>query len=115
LTDEEELKNAARMEALEELARRRGVPLKQLMDQLGIRRISERLSAELKAALAAQASSCCEYCLCPVAYAPDPFSIEHVVPLAKGASVVSRTWLARVMAAITAKERRPRRPIRPAD
>jgi hypothetical protein len=38
LTDKVELKNAARMEVLVELGRRRGVALGQLMRQLGIRR-----------------------------------------------------------------------------
>jgi hypothetical protein len=28
----------------------------------------------------------CEYCLSPVAYSPDPFAVEHIVPRSRGGS-----------------------------
>jgi 5-methylcytosine-specific restriction endonuclease McrA len=28
----------------------------------------------------------CEYCLTPLAYSPDPFAVEHIVPRARGGS-----------------------------
>ena len=28
----------------------------------------------------------CEYCLSPVAYCPDPFAVEHIVPRSRGGS-----------------------------
>jgi hypothetical protein len=34
--------------------------------------------------LAERAKGCCEYCLSQEQYSPDPFSIEHIIPLSKG-------------------------------
>jgi len=31
-----------------------------------------------------RAQDCCEYCKCPAAYSPDSFSIEHIIPSARG-------------------------------
>jgi hypothetical protein len=31
-----------------------------------------------------RAKGCCEYCLSPVGFSPDPFSIEHIIPKTKG-------------------------------
>lgn len=33
-----------------------------------------------------RASGCCEYCFCQVAFSPDSFSIEHIIPLSKSGS-----------------------------
>ena len=33
-----------------------------------------------------RASGCCEYCLSQLRFCPDPFSVEHILPLAKGGS-----------------------------
>lgn len=39
-----------------------------------------RPSAELARAVRDRALGCCEYCLSQARYAPDPFSVEHIVP-----------------------------------
>ena len=44
------------------------------------------LSAALKQEVAERARNCCEYCLSQLRFSPDPFSVEHVVPLAQGGS-----------------------------
>lgn len=33
-----------------------------------------------------RAGGCCEYCLSQLHFSPDPFSVEHILPLAKGGS-----------------------------
>jgi hypothetical protein len=33
-----------------------------------------------------RAAGRCEYCLSPVAYSPDPFAVEHIVPRSRGGS-----------------------------
>jgi hypothetical protein len=33
-----------------------------------------------------RAKGCCEYCMSPVEYSSDPFSIEHIIPRSKGGS-----------------------------
>ena len=43
-----------------------------------------RLSARQRTAVKAQAHSCCEYCRAQEQYSPDSFSVEHIIPLAKG-------------------------------
>jgi hypothetical protein len=43
-----------------------------------------RLTAVRRAAVMAQANYCCEYCYAQERYSPDPFSVEHILPLAKG-------------------------------
>lgn len=44
------------------------------------------MSAALKQAVAERAHHCCEYCLSQLRFSPDPFSVEHIVPLAQGGS-----------------------------
>ncbi len=43
-----------------------------------------RLSSQQKTAVKQRAQDCCEYCWSQEAYSPDTFSVEHIVPLAKG-------------------------------
>ena len=43
-----------------------------------------RLHAQQREAVTRRARGCCEYCLSQELYSPDPFSVEHVIPLAKG-------------------------------
>lgn len=40
----------------------------------------------LKEQVAERASHCCEYCLSQVFFSSSPFSIEHIIPKAKGGS-----------------------------
>ena len=44
------------------------------------------VSRKIKTFIAKRASYRCEYCLSLSAYAPDPFCIEHIIPLSKGGS-----------------------------
>ena len=43
-----------------------------------------RLTPDQRAKVAEQAHYCCEYCRSQERYSPDPFSIEHIMPLSKG-------------------------------
>ncbi|MDQ2997003.1 MAG: HNH endonuclease [Chloroflexota bacterium] len=43
-----------------------------------------RVTARQRTAVTARACACCEYCRAQEQYAPDPFSVEHIVPIAKG-------------------------------
>jgi HNH endonuclease len=43
-----------------------------------------RLTPDQRAKVAEQAHHCCEYCRSQERYSPDPFSIEHIMPLSKG-------------------------------
>jgi len=43
-----------------------------------------RLSSQQKTAVKQRAQDCCEYCWSQEAYSPDTFSVEHIVPLARG-------------------------------
>src|SRR5262245_34927503 len=43
-----------------------------------------RLHAQQREAVTRQARGCCEYCLSQELFSPEPFSVEHIVPLAKG-------------------------------
>lgn len=43
-------------------------------------------SKRLKKLISERARDCCEYCLSQAKYAPDPFSIEHIMPRSKGGS-----------------------------
>lgn len=45
-----------------------------------------RLTQEQRAFVKQRAGGCCEYCFSQVAFCPDPFSIEHIVPRSKGGS-----------------------------
>ena len=39
---------------------------------------------EQRARVAERAKGCCEYCHSQEWYSPDPFSVEHIIPLIKG-------------------------------
>lgn len=43
-----------------------------------------RLSSGQRARVVERAKGCCEYCRSQERYSPDPFSVEHVIPLSKG-------------------------------
>ncbi|MCC6282051.1 MAG: HNH endonuclease [Saprospiraceae bacterium] len=43
-------------------------------------------SKRLKKLVSERARGCCEYCFSQDKYAPDPFSIEHIMPRSKGGS-----------------------------
>jgi HNH endonuclease len=43
-----------------------------------------RLNQQQKESIRQRADGCCEYCLSQVAFCPDPFSIEHIIPRSKG-------------------------------
>jgi hypothetical protein len=34
--------------------------------------------------VAERAGSCCEYCFSQLRFSPDPFSVEHIIPIARG-------------------------------
>jgi HNH endonuclease len=42
------------------------------------------ITAQQKDFITERARGCCEYCCSQVKYSPDPFSIEHIIPLSKG-------------------------------
>ncbi len=42
------------------------------------------VSGRLRRLVKERAHFCCEYCLSQEAYSPDPFSIEHIIPLNAG-------------------------------
>lgn len=41
------------------------------------------LPVEIKRFVRERAQNLCEYCRCPAAFSPDPFVIEHIIPLAR--------------------------------
>jgi len=43
-----------------------------------------RITPQQKEFVAQQAGHCCECCLSQVEYCPDPFSVDHIIPRAKG-------------------------------
>lgn len=43
-----------------------------------------RLNQQQKNSIRQRAHGCCEYCLSQLAFCPDPFSIEHIIPRSKG-------------------------------
>jgi len=43
-----------------------------------------RISPSQRARVVERAKGCCEYCQSQEQYSPDPFSVEHVIPLSKG-------------------------------
>lgn len=45
-----------------------------------------RLSAAEREAVSLRAGGCCEYCLSQSRFAPDSFSVEHVIPRFRGGS-----------------------------
>jgi hypothetical protein len=44
----------------------------------------ERITAHLKRLVIERAAGCCEYCRSQSRFAPEPFSVEHIVPRATG-------------------------------
>jgi 5-methylcytosine-specific restriction endonuclease McrA len=44
----------------------------------------QRLTAELRQQVIERARGCCEYCRSQAAYASQSFSVEHIVPRARG-------------------------------
>jgi hypothetical protein len=44
----------------------------------------DRVTSHQKQTVAQRANYCCEYCLSQLRYSPDPFSIEHIIPLSRG-------------------------------
>lgn len=44
------------------------------------------LSAAQKQAVAERACNCCEYCASQLRFSPDPFSVEHIIPVAQKGS-----------------------------
>ena len=42
-----------------------------------------RLSKKQKEAVSERAKQCCEYCSSQLRFSPDPFSVEHIVPISK--------------------------------
>jgi 5-methylcytosine-specific restriction endonuclease McrA len=44
------------------------------------------ISASLRQAVLRRAFGCCEYCVSQLQFSPDPFSVEHTTPRAKGGS-----------------------------
>lgn len=45
-----------------------------------------QVSVQQKAEVKQRARGCCEYCWSQEEYSPDTFSVEHIIPLAKGGS-----------------------------
>lgn len=48
--------------------------------------LRKALPEALKQEVAERARHLCEYCLSQLRFSPDPFSVEHIVPLAQGGS-----------------------------
>ena len=48
--------------------------------------MSSKLSNAIRKKVAQRAKFCCEYCLALGAYSPDPFCIEHIIPVSKDGS-----------------------------
>lgn len=46
--------------------------------------MSELISARQKRLVAERARHTCEYCISQLRYSPDPFSVDHLIPLARG-------------------------------
>lgn len=46
----------------------------------------EYVSSELRKFVFERAAGCCEYCRSQARFAPEPFSIEHIVPVSSGGS-----------------------------
>ena len=48
--------------------------------------MSRRISKAKKEQVAKRAGNCCEYCRSNADFSPDPFSVEHIIPLSKKGS-----------------------------
>jgi HNH endonuclease len=44
------------------------------------------ITVQQKKFITQRAQGCCEYCRSQLKFSPDPFSIEHIIPLSKGGS-----------------------------
>ena len=42
------------------------------------------ITARQKEFITQRARGCCEYCCSQLKFSPDPFSIEHIIPMSKG-------------------------------
>jgi hypothetical protein len=47
-----------------------------------------QITAKLKVEVAQRANGCCEYCRSQAQFSPDPFSIEHIMPIPKYLGVI---------------------------
>ena len=45
---------------------------------------NRQITAAQKQFVAERAGHCCEYCFSQLRFSPDPFSVEHIIPVAKG-------------------------------
>jgi hypothetical protein len=90
LVDEVEGWNVRRLEWVAELAKLRGVRFQDLVRERWAsarHRMPERLpTARERRLVEERANGRCEYCLSPLAYSPDPFAVEHIVPRSRGGS-----------------------------
>jgi 5-methylcytosine-specific restriction endonuclease McrA len=43
-----------------------------------------KVSVSVRRKVEERANKLCEYCLSPLDFSPDPFSVEHILPIAKG-------------------------------
>jgi HNH endonuclease len=46
--------------------------------------MAERVSAELRILVSQRAQGRCEYCRCPASHSTQTFSVEHIIPRARG-------------------------------
>jgi hypothetical protein len=49
---------------------------------------NEHVSTELRRAVTERARACCEYCRSQARFAPQAFSVEHIIPRSKGGETV---------------------------
>jgi HNH endonuclease len=42
------------------------------------------ITPQQKEFITQRAQGCCEYCWSQLKFSPDPFSVEHIIPLSKG-------------------------------
>ena len=48
----------------------------------------DRVTAAQRKIVIEQAKGCCEYCQCQARFSPDPFAVEHIIPLYAGGKTV---------------------------
>lgn len=51
---------------------------------------AKRVTGQQRQQIIARANGYCEYCRCPDSFSSDPFSVDHIIPLAKGGKTVLR-------------------------
>ena len=71
----------------------------------------QRISAELRQQVTERAVGSCEYCRSQARYATQPFSIEHIIPRAKGGPMTVANLALRAKAAIITSMTRLKCPI----